>query len=44
MTGRRIVWAVAALVAALLLYAWMDGGEEPVRPIAESIDLPETAE
>jgi len=44
MTGRRIVWAVVVLVAALLLYAWVDGGEEPVRPIAEPVDLPETAE
>lgn len=44
MTGRRIVWAVVALVAALLFYAWIDGGEEAVRPIAERIDLPETAE
>jgi len=35
---------VAVLVAALLLYAWIDGGEEPVRPIAERIDLPETVE
>lgn len=44
MTGKRIVWAVVALVAALLLYAWIDGGEEPLRPIAQPIDLPETAE
>lgn len=44
MTGRRIAWVVVVLVAALLLYAWIDGGEEPVRPIAERIDLPETAE
>ncbi|MGV2496125.1 hypothetical protein [Pelagerythrobacter aerophilus] len=44
MTGRRIVWAVVMLVAALLLYAWIDGGEEPIRSIAEPIDLPETAE
>lgn len=44
MTGRRVVWAVVVLVAALLLYAWIDGGEEPIRPISEPIDLPETAE
>ena len=41
MTGRRIVWLVAALFAALLLYAWIDGGEEPLRPIAEPVELPE---
>ena len=41
MTGRRIAGVVVALVAALLLYAWIDGGEEPLRPIAEPVSLPE---
>jgi hypothetical protein len=44
MTGRRIAGVVVALIAALLLYAWIDGGEEPLRPISEPVPLPETAE
>lgn len=43
MTGRRIVGVVVALVAALLIYAWVDGGEQPLRPIAEPVALPENA-
>jgi hypothetical protein len=43
MTGRRIAGVVVALIAALLLYAWIDGGEEPLRPISEPVPLPETA-
>lgn len=36
-------WAVLAAVAAvaLLTLAYVDGGEEPLRPIAEPVDLPE---
>jgi hypothetical protein len=35
-------WPVAAaLLAALLVLAWIDGGEEPLRPIAEDVPLPE---
>ncbi|WP_338446052.1 hypothetical protein V5F89_12975 [Pelagerythrobacter marensis] len=41
MTGRRAVGALVVLVAALLLYAWIDGGEEPLRPIAEPVPVPE---
>ncbi|WP_374405845.1 hypothetical protein [Pelagerythrobacter sp.] len=41
-TGKRIAWAAAAVIAVLLLYAWIDGGEEPLRPIAQPVDLPET--
>lgn len=40
MTGRRMGWIVAALIAVLLVYAWIDGGEEPLRPISETIDVP----
>ena len=43
MTGRRIAGVVVALVAALLLYAWIDGGEAPLRPISEPVPLPEAA-
>ena len=44
MTGRRIAGVVVALIVALLVYAWIDGGEEPLRPISEPVALPETAE
>ena len=32
---------VAALAIGLLALAWVDGGESPLRPIAESVQLPE---
>ena len=41
MTGRRIGWIAAVLVALLLVYAWIDGGEAPLRPIVQPIDVPE---
>ena len=41
MSGRRIGWLAVALASALLLYAWVDGGEEPLRPIVEPVPLPE---
>ena len=44
MTGRRIAGVVVALIVALLVYARIDGGEEPLRPLAEPVALPETAE
>ena len=43
MTGRRIGWMAAVLVALVLVYAWVDGGEEPLRPIVQSIEVPEVA-
>jgi hypothetical protein len=44
MKDRRIGWIAAAVVALLLVYAWIDGGEEVLHPIAQSIDLPEQAQ
>jgi hypothetical protein len=36
---------IAGLVlAALLALAWFDGGEEPLRPIADDVALPEMAQ
>ena len=43
MTGKRIGWWAAGLVALLLVYAWIDGGEEPLRPVVEPIAVPERA-
>lgn len=39
--ARRWPWVLVAVVAALVALAWFDGGEEPLRPIAEDLPLPE---
>ena len=39
MTRRAAVYAGVALVAVLVL-AWIDGGEEPLRPIVQHIASP----
>ena len=44
MKVRRIGWLAALLVALVLVYAWIDGGEEPIRPMAEPVALPEPAQ
>jgi hypothetical protein len=38
---RRWPVFVALGVAGLLFVAWAEGGEEPLRPIAQSVQLPE---
>ena len=30
----------AVVIAALLAWAWIDGGQRPLRPIAEPVTLP----
>lgn len=41
MAGRRIVmWAVAGLAIILLAYAFVDGGEEPLREIEVPLTIP----
>ena len=41
MARRRILaWAVFALVAGLLVLAWLDGGREEQRMIVQSVELP----
>lgn len=40
-------WIFGGMTAAALLllaYAWIDGGREPVRPIVESVAVPEISE
>ena len=44
MSSRRIGWIAAALIALVLVYAWIDGGEEPLRPITQPIDVPGAAQ
>lgn len=38
---RRWPLFAALAVAALLVLAWAEGGESPLRPIAEPVQLPE---
>lgn len=41
MSGRRIVmWIMAGLVLLLLAYAYVDGGEEPLREIEVPLAIP----
>ena len=44
MTGSRKKWIAGVLVALVLAYAWIDGGEEPLRPIAEPVAVPGAAQ
>jgi len=37
----RLLAGVAAIVLLVLAYAWIDGGREPLRPIAQPIPVPE---
>lgn len=45
MTGRKRTYLVLAgtglLATAAIAYLWIDGGEEPLHPIAEPVPLPE---
>lgn len=41
---RTIGLAAAGAVLAVLIYAWIDGGEEPLRPIVQQVELPEGAQ
>ncbi|WP_298465886.1 hypothetical protein [uncultured Erythrobacter sp.] len=35
---QRLPYYVAAVVLALLALAWIDGGEEPIRPIVQPVE------
>ncbi|WP_170002450.1 hypothetical protein [Pseudopontixanthobacter vadosimaris] len=41
--GAAMLLGAALALLLLLIYAWFDGGEEPVRPITQPVDLPEQA-
>ena len=41
--GRQVVIGLVAALALAAL-AWIDGGEEPLHPIAEAVALPEAAQ
>ncbi|WP_324260804.1 hypothetical protein U4960_11660 [Altererythrobacter sp. H2] len=42
--SRRIGWTGAGLLLALLAYAWIDGGEQALRPIAQPVAVPDRAQ
>lgn len=39
--ARRWPWVAALAALALLVLAWVDGGEEPLHPITQDVALPE---
>jgi hypothetical protein len=41
---RGIVGIAAALILAVLVYAWVDGGREPLRDMAVPVPIPERAQ
>ncbi len=38
-----LIWLALALGLALIAYAWVDGGREPLREIVVPVALPEIA-
>jgi hypothetical protein len=43
MGRRRILTLFAIAIAAVIAFAWIDGGREPQRMIEQKVDLPEGA-
>ena len=41
MGRKKTLTVIAIVVAAVLAYAWIDGGSEPQRMIEQSVPLPE---
>ncbi len=39
--GRKMAIMLTAAFLAMMVAAWFDGGEEPIRPIEQRVDLPE---
>ena len=39
----NLPWVALLVVFAILAAAWIDGGEEPLRPITQDVPLPEGA-
>ena len=40
----RVAMAALLVIAALAGLAWIDGGEEPLHPIAQPVELPENTQ
>ena len=43
-TARRRIGVGALAIIAILAWAWWDGGEQPMRPITQPIELPGAAQ
>ena len=43
MKGQRIGMVAALILLAVLVLAWFDGGEEPLRPIETAVPVPDFA-
>ena len=43
MSGRKVGGILVAVFAVIIVAALIDGGEEPLHPIEEAIELPESA-
>jgi len=41
MRWQWLFYGLAALILLLLAYAWVDAGREPLRPIVETVPVPE---
>ena len=41
MKGQRIGMVAALILLAVLVLAWFDGGEEPLRPIEAAVPVPD---
>lgn len=39
----RVPWLIAALVVGILALAYIDGGEEPIRPMVQTVTVPGAA-
>jgi len=44
MGRKRILTALGLLIAAVVAFAWIDGGRETQRMIEEPVDMPEGAQ
>ena len=43
MKGQRIGMVAALILLVVLVVAWIDGGEEPLRPIEAAVPVPDIA-
>ncbi len=39
MAGNRIIWALLAVTALILVYAWIDGGSSDLRMIRQPVAI-----
>lgn len=39
--GKKRILAILAVIVVILIIAWIDGGEEPLRPIVQPVEVPQ---